>query len=153
MPHDRRLTTRPWVWVLIFVQVALMLVAVGVLAACGTAAAAPEPTPRPLAPDLVLYDWPDDIPQSILDAFTREYGVTVIYETYESQEAAIENMRAGQVYDVVVMSNDLVPALVDRYGREVPVLMVDGVEVARHRVTAEALKAVLRTRRAGPHPS
>ena len=112
MPHDTQPATRSWAWILISVQVALALVTVIALAACGSAATTPEPAPRPLARELIVYDWSDDLPQSVLDAFAREVGVTVIFKTYESQEAAIESMRAGQVYDVVVMSNDLVPALV-----------------------------------------
>ena len=71
----------------------------------------------------------------------------------ERMKAVVGDVGAELPLEVEEIDVDLVPALVDRYGREVPVLMVDGVEVARHRVTAEALKAVLRTRRAGPHPS
>lgn len=42
-------------------------------AAC-TATPTPEPTPTPipLAEELVFYDWDEDMPQSILDAFTAE---------------------------------------------------------------------------------
>jgi len=52
------------------------------------------------------------MPQSVLDAFTEEYGVKVTYLTYESQQPeAIENMRAGEMYDVVVIDNDYIPSL------------------------------------------
>lgn len=51
------------------------------------------------------------MPQSVLDAFTEEYGVKVNYLVYESQEEAIENMEAGQIYDVVVMESRFVPSL------------------------------------------
>ena len=71
------------------------------------------PTPPPLAEELVFYDWEEDMPQFVLDAFTEEYGVKVTYLTYESQlEEAMENMRAGEVYDVVVIDNYYVPTLV-----------------------------------------
>ena len=81
-------------------------------AAC-TAAPTPEPTPTPipLAEELVFYDWEEDMPQSVLDAFTAEYGVKVRYPVYESQEEAIDNMRAGEVYDVVVMESRFIPLL------------------------------------------
>jgi spermidine/putrescine transport system substrate-binding protein len=69
-------------------------------------------SPIPLAKELVLYDWEDDMPQSVLDAFTREYGLPVKYMIYQSQEEAIANMRAGAVYDVVVMESRFVPLLV-----------------------------------------
>jgi spermidine/putrescine transport system substrate-binding protein len=71
------------------------------------------PTQPALAKEIVLYGWVDEMPQSVLDRFTAEYGVKVRYETYVSQEEeAIDNMRAGQVYDVVVMENRLIPMLV-----------------------------------------
>lgn len=84
------------------------------LAACALTAPAarPAPTPIPLAEELVLYDWEEDMPQSVLDAFTAEYGVPVRYLVYESQRDAIENMRAGEVYDVVVMESRFIPLLV-----------------------------------------
>ena len=73
---------------------------------------APSPTPEPLAKELVFYDWAEDMPQSVIDAFTREYGIKVKYPVYESQEEAIDNIRAGNVYDVVVMESRFVPLLV-----------------------------------------
>lgn len=83
------------------------------LTSCATATPTPEPTPTPipLAEELVFYDWEDDMPQSVLDAFTHEYGVQVRYLVYESQEEAIANMRAGEVYDVVVMESRFIPLL------------------------------------------
>ena len=67
--------------------------------------------PAPLAQELTFYDWAGDMPQSVLDAFTREYGVKVNYLSYESQEDAIANLRAGQVYDVVVVETRSVAIL------------------------------------------
>ena len=52
------------------------------------------------------------MPQSVLDAFTDEYGVKVNYLIYESQEEAIANMKAGKIYDVVVMESRFIPQLV-----------------------------------------
>jgi spermidine/putrescine transport system substrate-binding protein len=70
------------------------------------------PTPSPPAQELTLYNWSGYLPQSILDAFRAEYGIKVTYLIYETQEQAIENIKAGQVYDVVVMGSHLVPGLV-----------------------------------------
>ncbi len=89
------------------VLVGLMLAS---LAAC-QAVTPSSNTPIPLANTLVLYDWMDDIPQEVLDSFTLEYGVEVIYEVYISQEEAIQNMRAGGEYDVVVMESRWIPML------------------------------------------
>ena len=77
-----------------------------------TPAPTPIPSPMPLAKELVFYDWEEDMPQSVLKAFTEEYGVKVNYLVYESQEEAIETMKAGQIYDVVVMESRFVPLLV-----------------------------------------
>lgn len=84
-----------------------------ILTGCvATPASAPTPTPPILVDELVLYDWVGDMPPAILEAFTAEYGVKVTYLTYETQEEAVANIQAGQVYDVVVMGNELIPTLV-----------------------------------------
>jgi spermidine/putrescine transport system substrate-binding protein len=85
------------------------------LTACAAATPTPEPTPTPvpLAEELVFYDWEEDMPQSVLDAFTAEYGVKIKYLVYESQEEAIANMQAGETYDVVVMESRYIPLLVE----------------------------------------
>jgi len=92
-----------------------------VLAACTASPAWLGSTPRPaLASELVFYDWDGDMPQSVLDAFTQEYHVKVTYKTYPSQEDAIQTMRAGQTYDVVVMESRFIPFLV-REGLVAPI--------------------------------
>lgn len=63
------------------------------------------------AKELVFYDWVDDMPQSVLDAFQQEYGIKIAYLTYDSQEEAIQNLQAGKIYDVVVMGNEHIPPL------------------------------------------
>ena len=42
-------------------------------------------------------------------------------------------------------------ALVRRYGRDIPVLIAGGQEIARHRVTADRLREVLEAQTAGHH--
>jgi len=69
-----------------------------------------KPTPI-LAKELVLYNWVDDMPESVLAAFTKEYGVTVRTVTFESQEEAVENIGNDQVFDVAVIENPFIPAL------------------------------------------
>ncbi len=76
-----------------------------------SSATSSEATPE-LAQELVLYDWSEDAIGEVAKQFTAEYDVSIRYLTYESQEEAIENMRAGQVYDVVVMENQFIPSLI-----------------------------------------
>lgn len=100
---DRQLRRATWI---------CLAVLLSLLGACATPTPAPTPTPIPLAKELTLYDWAEDMPQSVLEAFTAEYGIQVNYMTYESQEEAIANLRAGQSYDVVVMDSGFIPRLV-----------------------------------------
>ncbi len=72
----------------------------------------PKKIPPKLAKELVFYDWVDDMPQSVLDAFTREYGVKVNYITFESQEEAVVKIQKGMVCDVAILENPFIPALI-----------------------------------------
>jgi spermidine/putrescine transport system substrate-binding protein len=83
------------------------------LAACGSQTQPLTSIPTSLAKEITVYNWEGDIPQSVLDAFTKETNIKVNYEAYESQEEAIANIRAGQVYDVVTMENRFIPLLVN----------------------------------------
>lgn len=65
----------------------------------------------PSTTEIVLYDWEEDIPQSVLDAFTRETKIKVKFEVFYSQEEALANLRAGHVYDVVVIDGRFIPIL------------------------------------------
>jgi spermidine/putrescine transport system substrate-binding protein len=69
------------------------------------------PTETPLAQELILYNWADYMPQTVLDAFTAEYGVKVTYITYETMDEAIQNIKSGMTYDVAVVEHDLIPDL------------------------------------------
>ena len=105
-----RICLNLWLTLLRALFATLML---ALFAACSTPTPPPStPTPVPLAKEITLYDWEEDMPQSVLDAFAEEYGVGVNYLVYESQEEAIENMRAGQVFDIVVMESRFIPLLV-----------------------------------------
>lgn len=60
---------------------------------------------------LILYNWADYLPQSVLDAFTAEYGVRVDYLTYGSMEEAVAELRAGVPCDIVVLENNNIKPL------------------------------------------
>lgn len=93
-------------WLVICVSLALL----GPLAGCDSSSSQPPPAPT-LAKELVLYNWVDDMPRSVLDAFTREYGVSVREVNFESQEEAVEQLKNDAVYDVAVIENPFIPAL------------------------------------------
>jgi hypothetical protein len=54
---------------------------------------------------------------------------------------------AGRTADIVLVDIDADPALVDRYTIRVPVVMVDGVEIAEYHVDPRILRAHLRAAR------
>lgn len=68
----------------------------------------------PAAPvELLLYDWEDDVPQHVLDQFTEETGLPVKFVAYESSEEASAALLAGEGYDVAVIENRYIPALIE----------------------------------------
>jgi spermidine/putrescine transport system substrate-binding protein len=72
----------------------------------------PTPTPLSLSQELILYNWPLYMPQVVLDDFDAEYGVKIVYLTYDSGEEAADTIKAGKiVYDVAIIDNDLIPPL------------------------------------------
>ena len=91
-----------------------MIVVLGLLAPLAGLAAcvSPSPAPTPTPVELIFYNWEEYMPQSVLDAFTEETGVQVTYLAYQSQEEAVANIRKGEAYDVVIIENEYVPALV-----------------------------------------
>lgn len=91
----------------------LAAVMLSLLTACGSPGPPPTPNPPPLAKELVFYDWSGDLIESVFEDFAEEYGIEVKYVVYETPEEAVEKIRAGQQYDVVVLENEYVPSLVD----------------------------------------
>jgi spermidine/putrescine transport system substrate-binding protein len=86
------------------------------VAACLTACAGPSPPPAPAPPqvaeELVFYDWSGDLIETVFDEFEEEYGVQITYVAYDSPEEAVANLRAGEVYDIVVLENQYLPSLI-----------------------------------------
>ena len=62
---------------------------------------------------VVVYNWSEYIPQAVLDDFTKETGIKVIYSTFESNEAMYAKVKLlrGKDYDVVVPSTYFVEQL------------------------------------------
>lgn len=69
----------------------------------------------------------------------------------EEMKAVVREVGRTMPLALEEMDIDRDPALARRYGRAIPVLVAGGREIARHRVTADRLRAVLDTRTAGHH--
>jgi spermidine/putrescine-binding protein len=59
--------------------------------------------------ELNIYSWSEYLPQDLLDAFSKEYGVKVNADTYSSNEELLAKIMAGGTgYDIIVPSDYLV---------------------------------------------
>ncbi len=74
---------------------------------------APAQSTASSADELVFYDWEDEIPAEVFESFRQEFNIRVRYETYASMEEAVENIRSGQVYDVVNLDFRFLPGLME----------------------------------------
>lgn len=55
--------------------------------------------------ELYFYNWSEYIPSEVLEDFTKETGIKVIYSTYESNESMYAKLKTqGSGYDLVVPS-------------------------------------------------
>lgn len=54
---------------------------------------------------IYFYNWTEYVPDSLLEQFTRETGIKVIYSNYESNEILYAKMKTGNFYDLVVPSS------------------------------------------------
>jgi spermidine/putrescine transport system substrate-binding protein len=79
-----------------------------VLGGCTLQSAA---TPTPQVEEIVFSSWPDDMPQTVLDAFTNETGIRVRYDSYDDQGTAAQTVQDEYRYDIVIMNSELVAAL------------------------------------------
>ena len=64
--------------------------------------------------EVVVYNWSEYIPQDVLNDFTRETGIKVVYSTFESNEAMYAKVRllGGRSYDIVVPSNYILEMMI-----------------------------------------
>jgi spermidine/putrescine transport system substrate-binding protein len=64
------------------------------------------------AEELNLFAWSEYIPQTVLDAFKKETGITVNYEAFASNEEMVAKLLAGaSKYDLIQPSEYIVEAL------------------------------------------
>ena len=85
-------------------------------AGCGKRVRTPPAGAETLGPieaKLNLYNWSDYIAPEIIPAFEREFGVEVVYDTFESSEEMVAKLQAGaRGYDLVVPPTYGVTALI-----------------------------------------
>ena len=85
---------------------ALGILAVLILAGCGREAAAPAAG----GGELRIYNWSDYIDPALLEAFTKETGIKVRYDTFDSNEVLeTKVLQGGTGYDLVTPSNHNLP--------------------------------------------
>src|SRR4051812_47309637 len=83
------------------------LVAVLCVTACSPAKKADTAAP---GGTLHIYNWSDYIDPALLEQFTKETGIKVRYDTFDSNEVLETKVLQGQTgYDIVVPSNHNVP--------------------------------------------
>jgi len=59
---------------------------------------------------VIIYHWFEYIPQDLLDKFTKETGIEVVMDTFDSNEALLASLKAGALgtYDVAVPGDYMV---------------------------------------------
>ena len=64
---------------------------------------------------LSIYHWFEYIPQELLDKFSKQHGVEVTMDTYDSNEAMLASLKAGSLgsYDVAVPGDFMVKIMAD----------------------------------------
>ncbi len=63
--------------------------------------------------DLNFYNWSDYMDPALVTAFEEQYGVDVVEDFYESNEALLAQMQAGAVYDLIVPSDYMVGIMIE----------------------------------------
>jgi spermidine/putrescine-binding protein len=82
----------------------------------GSGSGGPAPSGAPASgkagKELVLFGWAEYIPDAVIQGFTKETGITVLSETFSSNEEMLSKMLAGATaYDLVQPSEYMVEAL------------------------------------------
>jgi spermidine/putrescine transport system permease protein len=91
-------------------RVFLLVVLAGLVQSCNRG-----PAPQTLN----LFAWSEYVPQEVIDGFTKETGIKVNYETYDSNEAMITKLLQGSTrYDLMQPSEYAVENLIKREALE-----------------------------------
>lgn len=62
------------------------------------------------AKELRIYNWSDYVDPEVLDAFKKETGITVVYDTFDQMETVETKLLAGKTgYDLIVVTASFLP--------------------------------------------
>lgn len=93
--------------------VALLLGFSMVLTGCSSGGASAEDAAQKYgSATLKFYNWGEYIGDDVISNFEKEYGVDVISEYFDSNEAMYTKIQAGDVYDVLVPSDYMIERLI-----------------------------------------
>lgn len=62
---------------------------------------------------LKVFNWGVYLDETLIDEFEAEYGVEVIYDTFDSNETMYTKLASGEVYDVLYPSDYMVDRLIE----------------------------------------
>ncbi|MEN2768674.1 ABC transporter substrate-binding protein [Ornithinibacillus xuwenensis] len=69
---------------------------------------------KELSDELIVFNWSEYIPQEVIEGFEEEYGVDVVYSTYNSNHEMLTKVQSGTVaYDLVFPSDYYVKQMVE----------------------------------------
>lgn len=63
--------------------------------------------------DINFYNWTEYIDPELIAAFEDEYGVDVVEDFYDSNEALLAKLQSGAVYDLIVPSDYMVGIMIE----------------------------------------
>ncbi|MDO4301029.1 MAG: ABC transporter substrate-binding protein [Clostridia bacterium] len=94
--------------------IALLLGSALVLTGCGgSGATSEEAAAKYGSAALKFYNWGEYIGDDVISNFEKEYGVDVISEYFDSNEAMYTKLQAGDTYDVLVPSDYMIERLIN----------------------------------------
>ena len=63
--------------------------------------------------DLNFYNWTEYIDPELITAFEEEFGVDVVEDFYDSNEALLAQLQAGAIYDLIVPSDYMIAIMIE----------------------------------------
>lgn len=93
--------------------IALLIGSALVLTGCGGGATTEEAVEKYGSATLKFYNWGEYVGDDVISNFEKEYGVDVISEYFDSNEAMYTKLQAGDTYDVIVPSDYMIERLIN----------------------------------------